>query len=214
VFFFGGYGSTWGDVDAWGTSFEGKVSGSSVTRIPYPGDATAGDPLNVWNEDRSEHVAQAIKACRDAVVIIGHSSGCAIANDVAKHARTRGCSFKLVALDGFCPSEDLLALPDTSVWSAMFEDEIRSLNYDGLKAKAGNKFRVYKSNVSAMWPLHFSLINLNVVNAYHADHRWLPQLRCQFGSSGDRWSLTLATHNHLWMNLRAELRRAVQRKRS
>ena len=31
VFFFGGYGSTWGDVDAWGTSFEGKVSGSSVT---------------------------------------------------------------------------------------------------------------------------------------------------------------------------------------
>ena len=168
VFFFGGYGSTWGDVDAWGTSFEGKVSGSSVTRIPYPGDATAGDPLNVWNEDRSEHVAQAIKACRDAVVIIGHSSGCAIANDVAKHARTRGCSFKLIALDGFCPSEDLLALPDTSVWSAMFENEIRSLNYDGLKAKAGNKFRVYKSNVSAMWPLHFSLINLNVVNAYHA----------------------------------------------
>lgn len=168
VFFFCGYGSTWGDVDAWGTSFEGKVSGSSVTRIPYPGDATAGDPLNVWNEDRSEHVAQAIKACRDAVVIIGHSSGCAIANDVAKHARTRGCSFKLIALDGFCPSEDLLALPDTSVWSAMFEDEIRSLNYDGLKAKAGTKFRVYKSNVSAMWPLHFSLINLNVDNAYHA----------------------------------------------
>ena len=44
VFFFGGYGSTWGDVDAWGTSFEGKVSEDQLLRLVMYIKALAGHP--------------------------------------------------------------------------------------------------------------------------------------------------------------------------
>ena len=97
-------------------------------------------------------------------MIVGHSSGCAIANDVANAAfDLGGINFKLVALDGFCPSPELLSLPGTAVWSAECNGA-RSPNYYALSPC--KQFRVYNPKVTGQWPLHFSLINLNVSDQY------------------------------------------------
>src|SRR5215813_4607267 len=85
---------------------------------------------------------------------------CAIANDVANVALDLGAqNFKLIALDGFRPCPELLLLPGTTVWSAECNGA-RSLNYDDLRSC--KKFRVYHAEVTEQWPLHFSLVNINV----------------------------------------------------
>jgi len=66
--------------------------------------------------------------------VLRTSSGCAIANDVANVALDLGAkNFKLIALDGFRPSQELLSLPETTVWSAECNG-VRSLNYDHLSS--------------------------------------------------------------------------------
>lgn len=163
VYFFGGYRSTISDVDAWGKSLEAKVSGTTAIVFPYPPGASAGDPLAGWgySQDVAMHiVARGNEPC----MIIGHSSGCAIANDVAKAALDLGAkNFSLISLDGFRPSPELLSLPGTTVWSAECNGA-RSLNYDALSSC--KQFRVYNPKVIGQWPLHFSLVNLNVSDDY------------------------------------------------
>ena len=41
---------------------------------------------------------------------------------------------------------------------------LRSLNYDNLSSC--KKFRVYHAEVTEQWPLHFSLVNINVSDEY------------------------------------------------
>ena len=163
VYFFGGYRSTVADVQAWGRSVEAKVPGATAVVYPYPPGASAGDPLAEWG--CSQEIATEILArTNEQCIIVGHSSGCAIANDVANIALDLGAkNFKLITLDGFRPSRELLSLPGTTVWSAECNGA-RSLNYDHLSCC--QKFRVYHAEVSEQWPLHFSLVNLNVSDDY------------------------------------------------
>jgi hypothetical protein len=107
VYFFGGYRSTISDVDAWGKSLEAKVSGTTAIVFPCPPGASAGDPLAGYSQDVAMHiVARGNEPC----MIIGHSSGCAIADDVAKAALDLGAkNFSLISLDGFRPSPELLS---------------------------------------------------------------------------------------------------------
>jgi hypothetical protein len=94
-------------------------------------------------------------------MIVGHSSGCAIANDVASATRLKGRKFRLLALDGYCPGPHLLSLDGTEVWAAECRG-VRSRNYESLKARAGKRFKVHHADVIKAWPLHYSLVNLNV----------------------------------------------------
>jgi hypothetical protein len=161
IYFFGGYRSTHDDVMAWKNSLEAKLPGAKATAFHYPDGASAGDPLASWKA--SPDVAREI-AGAEQCVIVGHSSGCAIANDVATHVLRLGKSnFRLIALDGFCPDAELLALPGTACWSAEC-DGVRSLNYGALE-QCG-RFHVYKAPVTERWPLHFSLVNLKVDDNY------------------------------------------------
>ena len=163
VYFFGGYRSTVADVEAWGKSLEAKVPGARAIVFPYPHGASAHDPLAEWgcSQDIAMHIlARTNQPC----IIVGHSSGCAIANDVANVALDLGAkNFKLIALDGFRPSRELLSLPETTVWSAECNG-VRSLNYDHLSSC--QEFRVYYAEVTEQWPLHFSLVNVNVSDEY------------------------------------------------
>jgi len=163
VYFFGGYRSTVADVQAWGKSLEAKVRGATAIVFPYPPGASARDPLAEWGS--SQDIAMHILArTNEPSIIVGHSSGCAIANDVANVALDLGAkNFKLIALDGFRPSRELLSLPGTIVWSAECNGA-RSLNYDHLSSC--QEFRVYHAEVTEQWPLHFSLVNLNVSDEY------------------------------------------------
>src|SRR5215471_318126 len=159
VYFFGGYRSTVADVQSWGKSLEAKVPGATAIVFPYPPGASASHPLLEWgcSQDIATHI---LARTNESCIIVGHSSGCAIANDVANVALDLGAqNFKLIALDGFCPSPELLLLPGTTVWSAECNGA-RSLNYDDLSSC--KKFRVYHAEVTEQWPLHFSLVNINV----------------------------------------------------
>ena len=155
VYFFGGYLATSNDVEAWRRSVIAQVPDMPVTAFPYPEDATAGAPLERWHD--SSKVAEQIKAEGAFAIIVGHSSGCAIANDVAAHALALGyTNMKVIALDGFRPGDELLALPGSVVWSAECNG-VCSLNYHALEDCPN--FKVYKARVRQQWPLHFSLVN-------------------------------------------------------
>jgi hypothetical protein len=156
IFFFGGYLSNNDDVFSWANSVEKKVPNTIVVPFPYPRNATSGDPLHVWNYSKT--VASMV---RNDDLIVGHSSGCAIANDVADTVvnQYKITGFHLIVLDGFKPCQTLLALPNTSVWSAA-NGNIHSRNYDALSDSPN--FNVYHTSVKSQWPLHFSLLNLNV----------------------------------------------------
>jgi len=156
IYFFGGYRSSHYDVMAWKNSVEAKLPKWGVTPFRYPDRSSAGDPLEGW--DGSDYIADLLMP---GDIIIGHSSGCGVANDVAEHAVKLGkLKFKLIALDGFCPSSELLTLPGTAVWSARSRSGEHSLNYNALQEKAGDRFRIHETDVEMTWPLHFSLVNL------------------------------------------------------
>ena len=162
VYFFGGYLATSNDVEAWRRSVIAQVPDMPVTAFPYPEDATAGAPLERWHD--SSKVAEQIKAEGAFAIIVGHSSGCAIANDVAAHALALGyTNMKVIALDGFRPGDKLLALPGSVVWSAECNG-VCSLNYHGLEHCPN--FKVYRTRVRQQWPLHFSLVNTNASDNY------------------------------------------------
>ena len=158
VYFFGGWRATKQNVQAWCSSLEKKRPTLTAIGWPYPIGATSGNPLKQWIF--SEPLAKLIRVDADDCLIVGHSSGCRIANDVASTALALGAkNFKLIALDGFQPDAHLLNLPGTMVWSAEC-NKVHSLNYDALK---GSKdFHVYPAKVIKKWPLHFSLLNVNV----------------------------------------------------
>jgi hypothetical protein len=98
----------------------------------------------------------AVEACRaDKIYIVGHSSGCAVANAVDK-ALTNTSNVALVALDGFTPDDAQLKRPTTQAWGAEC-DGVKSMNYPG---HAGGRRKVYQAtNCKSKWALHFSLVN-------------------------------------------------------
>jgi hypothetical protein len=158
VHFFGGYRATKQNVLAWCNSLEKKQPNVTAIGWPYPTASPASNPLKCWN--CSEAVAKLICVDVSECLIVGHSSGCAIANDVASKTLALGAkNFKLIALDGFLPKPELLNLPGTMVWSAECNG-VHSLNYES--SKRSDKFHIYKAKVIKKWPLHFSLINVSV----------------------------------------------------
>ena len=164
IYFFGGYRSSQKDVTAWKNSVEAKLPKWGVTPFCYPELSSAEDPLEGW--DGSEYIADLLMP---GDIIMGHSSGCGIANNVAEHAVKLGkVKFKLIALDGFCPSPELLGLPGTAVWSARGRSGQHSLNYNALQEKAGGRFRIHMTDIETTWPLHFSLVNLAVDDEFNS----------------------------------------------
>src|SRR5215468_10588402 len=108
VHFFGGYRATRAQVDSWAASAKKKIPDLEVAAYPYPLYASAGSPLDEWDDTKEVVAGMAAKATA-LHILVGHSSGCAIANDVAMEAyRQRLPNFKLIALDGFRPNQTLL----------------------------------------------------------------------------------------------------------
>ena len=117
VLFFGGYQSTQPDMNAWLGSARAQQPDVDFDAIPYPAGAGAGAHSAVstftGGDQYDAVIAQIGTAGADQTYIVGHSSGCAIANAVDRglidHSRIR-----LVALDGFVPDGRQLARPSIS----------------------------------------------------------------------------------------------------
>lgn len=166
VYFFGGYLSTLAEVEAWQRSAASQRPDLTFHIQPWPG-GPSGDPLTNWHTG-SQRIAQIIADNKSTeFYLVGHSSGCGIANDVARVANDLGAeNFNLIVLDGFRPSPALLGAigERTQCWSAEWYDaavgkENYSLNYSLLKETP--HFNIWRPQERATgWALHFSLINL------------------------------------------------------
>jgi hypothetical protein len=94
----------------------------------------------------------------DEIYIVGHSSGCAIANAVDRGLRDTS-KITLVALDGFAPDRAQRARPSTQIWAAEC-GRAKSRNHDALKRVAGDRLKIYKATDCLQpWALHFSVVN-------------------------------------------------------
>jgi hypothetical protein len=162
VLFFGGYQSTQPNVDAWLTSAKAQRPDVDFDAIPYPAgaDYKAHSAVSHFTQDQYDAVITQIGTSgADQTYIVGHSSGCAIANKVDRDLIDHS-HITLVALDGFVPNGEQLGRSSTQVWSAASGKAI-SLNYTDLKKSVGSRLQVYPAtkDCTSKLALHFSLVN-------------------------------------------------------
>jgi hypothetical protein len=165
VFFFGGYNSTQTNIADWLLSARQQQPHTLFAGFPYPSGASYDDKSARDGFGKNfDSVVYAIQTCNtDKIYIVGHSSGCAIANEVDKRAlkdtsKVDTSKVVLVALDGYAPNDNQLKRSSTQVWSAR-NGAYKSLHYDDLKDNPG--FHEYPANkdLTNEWALHFSLVN-------------------------------------------------------
>src|SRR6185295_18229201 len=100
-----------------------------------------------------------VQECATGLVyLVGHSSGCAIANAVHRGLKDTS-KVILVALDGFSPNRAQLAQAGTQVWAAECGKAV-SRNHNALKRVVGGGLKIYQAtNCYHEWALHFSVVN-------------------------------------------------------
>jgi hypothetical protein len=159
VFFFGGFKATQDDIDAWLRSArqqkrDVEFSGFPWTSGPasYPADTVVKGSKK---SGKFKSAVDAIQACKaDKIYIVGHSSGCAIANAADKELKDP--RVVLVALDGYSPDGGQLKRSSTQVWGAIC-GKVKSKNFPG---SAGGRRKIYEAtDCKKLWALHFSLVN-------------------------------------------------------
>src|ERR1700733_7355793 len=88
VFFFGGYQATITDIKAWTADAIKQKPGVTFDGFPYPHGASwdGEEAVKAFKHSETHDFAAAIKqiesSTSDVIFIVGHSSGCAIANEV------------------------------------------------------------------------------------------------------------------------------------
>lgn len=162
VLFFGGYKATRADIDLWSASAKAQQPDVSFDGYPWPAGASAGAGSAVATFKEAGWYRQALATVRecatDRIYLVGHSSGCAIANAVDLGLKDTS-RVTLVALDGFAPGRAQLARASTQVWAAVC-GKAKSRNHDGLKGVVGSRLKIYAaSDCFTEWALHFSLVN-------------------------------------------------------
>jgi hypothetical protein len=174
VLYFGGWLASLPDVKTWMASARHQSPGVTFDAYPYPANTSSNGGEAVTNFTAAGDLAKAVNQVQssnaDTIYIVGHSSGCAIANAVEAHVKDHTRTI-LVALDGYCPSAAHLARPGTQVWVA--ESRLgKSLHYDDLKRSVNdydlkNKDWVWVNihhappDCTTKLSLHFSLVNLS-----------------------------------------------------
>jgi predicted esterase len=105
VVFFGGFQASQSDMDKWQDSAGKQRSDVQFEAFPYPDIRKAGDKDAVNGFKQFDEVIKKIEDSHaDNIYIVGHSSGCAIANQVNSLLKGDHKNITLVDLDGFAPS--------------------------------------------------------------------------------------------------------------
>jgi hypothetical protein len=157
--FFGGYHASQADVNAWLDSAKAQQPEVEFEAFPWPPGAASDDKSAVAGFTKSglkQVIADIESSGADQIYIVGHSSGCAIANAVDSGLKGHS-NVVLVALDGFVPDGKQLGRQSTQCWGAVRGDA-KSRNYDSMKKS--RRLHVYTAtDCKTMWALHFSLVN-------------------------------------------------------
>jgi hypothetical protein len=161
VFYFGGYHASDLDIDAWLRSARAQKPAVEFIGFPWPKGASSGAHSAVKTFSKHGKYASVIGDIQgngaDTIFIVGHSSGCAIANAADAGLKSTE-DIVLVALDGFTPNHDQLDRETTQVWGATC-DGVNSRNFPGF---AKGRRKVFTAtNCKSEWALHFSLVNAN-----------------------------------------------------
>jgi len=131
--------------------------------FPYPDGVGPDDGDTVSGFKQFDAVIKKINDTGDEMAyIVGHSSGCAIANKVDS-LLTKGTKdtshISLVCLDGFLPSDVQRKRANTQVWSAVGAQGGQSLRYRSWA-------KPYTSaQATQEISLHFSLVNTAATDA-------------------------------------------------
>jgi hypothetical protein len=165
VYFFGGYHASQQDIDKWLASAKQQAPNMEFLGFPWPDGAPSWPEKDVITGARKliKFAIETIKECSanaEKIYILGHSSGCAIANQVDRELQKT--NIVLVALDGYSPREDQLKRTSTQVWGADCQDK-KSKNYPG--PSMGRQQIYHATNCTELWSLHFSLVNANASNS-------------------------------------------------
>jgi hypothetical protein len=172
--FFGGFQATQEQVNKWRESARKLKPGIEFVVYPWPSGAWAnsdGDAGVSAFREFDSLVARLKASTAGKIYIVGHSSGCAIANAVDREI-TKGLKdpskFVLVSLDGYRPDANQLKRDNTQVCGAV-SGVHKSYHYpkEGEKRSLGKHFKEYTANADCTkaFALHFSLVNTIVTDA-------------------------------------------------
>src|SRR5262249_17748918 len=160
VFFIGGYQARPEHVDRWVKSAQGLKRSVTFRGFPWAvtvkgKDVVSWPPEDIvqgWKDTKQyQPVVDAVKACKaDKIYIVGHSSGCAVANAVDDELNDRK-RIVLVALDGVTP-DDAYNRPDLRMWAAENGPGNQSRNFAGMKNAAREKLNVHTAIAGCTLP--------------------------------------------------------------
>src|SRR5438874_1394602 len=109
VYFFGGQDATQPQVDSWVKSAQVQEPTIDFFGFAWPtfghGSTSVAIDTIKKTQPYKDMVAALVAAKADMYYIVGHSSGCAIANDVDANLKDTS-KVTLVSLDGFKPSKE------------------------------------------------------------------------------------------------------------
>ena len=161
VLYFGGFQASDQDIDAWLRSARVQKPAIDFTGFPWPKGAgpSAKNAVDAFSRHGGlDAVIDDIQGNgADKTYLVGHSSGCAIANAVDAGLEWTEDTI-LVTLDGFSPNDDQLDRETTQVWGAMCQGK-PSLNFPG--PSKGRRRIFHVTHCTTQWALHFSLVNAN-----------------------------------------------------
>ncbi|MFO1327188.1 MAG: hypothetical protein U1F56_07505 [Rubrivivax sp.] len=162
VFYFGGYKASQTDMNLWLASARAQQPDVAFSAWPWPAGTRSDDVSAAAGARKAGIVKAALAAIgqsgADKVYIVGHSSGCAIANAVDDELKDHE-RVALVALDGFSPGRGQLARASTQVWAAEC-DGVVTANHPWLLKAVGSRLKVWQAtDCKRAWALHFSVVN-------------------------------------------------------
>jgi hypothetical protein len=165
VVFFGGFRASQPDMNAWQTSAEKQRNDVKFDAFPFPEHAGAGRQSAVDGFGEFDGMIKKIEdSGADTLFIVGHSSGCAIANKLNSLLKGDHSHITLVDLDGFAPTDDQIKKSSVQAWSAEGSGGGQSYNW-----ARGNKIFIAAS-ATKRWSLHFSLVNTAATDAITQDN--------------------------------------------
>jgi hypothetical protein len=158
VVFFGGYKASKSDMKLWLDSARKQRDDVKFEACPYPDIEGASEAAAVAGFKKQVGFDVVIKIIEDSgadtLFIVGHSSGCAIANELNSLIKEDKYHITLIDLDGFAPQPDQRKKSTVEAWTA-----------DGDSGKkhslwwASNKKMSHAIHATNKYSLHFSLVN-------------------------------------------------------
>jgi len=171
VVFFGGWHASSTDMELWRTTANNQRKDVTFDAIPFPSPhADAIHAVGAFEKKFAGVIKEIKDSGADTIYIVGHSSGCALANELNSRIGGDHSHITLVTLDGFAPDDDQINGSNTVVWSAI-SNKLKpaekgrkpkpyvSLNHDVLQKRYGSALQEWHSDAIGVWALHFSVVN-------------------------------------------------------